>query len=322
MHSIEELVEIYEKNFPPQLFAGQPTGLYDPVVHIMSIGGKRIRPLLCLLAADMFGNKVEAALNPAFGVEVFHNFTLVHDDIMDNADMRRGKPAVHTLYGLNKGILSGDVMFAYAYKYIAMVEPHLLSQVFHVFNKTAIEIFEGQQSDMDFEERNDVSEAEYLKMIEFKTSVLLGCALKIGAIIGGASEADQKEMYDFGIHLGLSFQMKDDYLDTFGETAKVGKRIGGDILNNKKTYLYLKTRSLAGAEDLNTLNQMLSESDENLKIETVRQIMVQSGAKQKTVELIDHYYNEALKNLANVSLPENQKVVLTQLAKNIYTRDY
>lgn len=322
MYSIEKLGELYEKNFPAEMFSGEPHGLYDPVVHIMSIGGKRIRPLLCLLSADMFGNNPEAALHPAFGVEVFHNFTLVHDDIMDNADLRRGKPAVHTLYGINKGILSGDVMFAYAFKHVCMVDPLILPNVVEVFNKTAIEIFEGQQSDMDFEERNDVTIPEYLKMIEFKTSVLLGCALKIGAIIGGASKEDQDAIYKFGINLGLSFQIKDDLLDTFGETAKVGKRIGGDILNNKKTYLYLTTQDMANDADKTVLHDMLCEADEIKKIETVRNIMERSGAKQKTQEIIEFYFQEALKNLNEISVSEDQKTTLTALAHQINKREF
>lgn len=322
MYSIEKLGELYEKNFPAEIFSGEPHGLYDPVVHIMSIGGKRIRPLLCLLSADMFGNNPEAALHPAFGVEVFHNFTLVHDDIMDNADLRRGKPAVHTLYGINKGILSGDVMFAYAFKHICMVEPQILPAVVDTFNKTAIEIFEGQQSDMDFEVRNDVTVSEYIKMIEFKTSVLLGCALKIGAIVGGASKEDQDAIYRFGINLGLSFQIKDDLLDTFGETAKVGKRIGGDILNNKKTYLYLTTHALANDTDKSILNDMLTEADENKKIETVRNIMDKSGAKAKTQEIIESYFQEALKNLEELSIAEEQKAIIKALAHQINKREF
>lgn len=322
MYSIEKLSELYEKNFPAEIFSGEPHGLYDPVVHIMSIGGKRIRPLLCLLSADMFGNNPEEALHPAFGVEVFHNFTLVHDDIMDNSDLRRGKPAVHTLYGINNGILSGDVMFAYAFKHVSMVPDNILPAVVKIFNKTSIEIFEGQQSDMDFEDRNDVSEEEYLKMIEFKTSVLLGCALQMGAIIGGASVADQEAIYKFGINLGLSFQMKDDYLDSFGETAKVGKRIGGDILNNKKTYLYLNTVKMANDQDKNTLENMLTESNENLKIETVKEIMDRSGAKDKTLSIIEDYYQESLRNLEEISMSEDRKIILKTLAEKINQREF
>lgn len=322
MYSIEKLGELYEKNFPAEIFSGEPHGLYDPVVHIMSIGGKRIRPLLCLLSADMFGNNPEKALHPAFGVEVFHNFTLVHDDIMDNADLRRGQPAVHTLYGLNKGILSGDVMFAYAYKYVTSVDANILPDIVHTFNKTAIEIFEGQQNDMDFEVRNDVTEQEYLKMIEFKTSVLLGCALKLGAIIGGASKQDQDAIYNFGINLGLSFQIKDDFLDTFGESAKVGKRIGGDILNNKKTYLYLNTKNMASEADKAILEKMLTEVDEVKKIDTVKQIMERSGAKQKTQDLIEFYFQEALKNLEDISVSDEQKVTMKTLSNQINKREF
>lgn len=322
MYSVEKLTELYGQNFPAEIFTGEPQGLYDPVKHIMSMGGKRIRPLLCLMAADMFGKNPVDALHPAFGVEVFHNFTLVHDDIMDNADIRRGKPAVHALYGINKGILSGDVMFAYAYKHISMVPPAILPDVFGVFNKTAIEIFEGQQSDMDFESRMDVQENEYLKMIEFKTSVLLGCALKIGAVIGGASEANRDAAYRFGINLGLSFQIKDDYLDTFGEAARVGKRIGGDILNNKKTYLYIKTLEMASDADKDILLAMLAEADEEKKIAVVKNIMENSGARKLTEAKIEELYRKALKNLDEISVPEEQKAPLRELAERINNRDY
>ena len=322
MYSVEKLTELYEQNFPAEIFTGEPQGLYDPVKHIMSMGGKRIRPLLCLMSADMFGENPLDAMHPAFGIEVFHNFTLVHDDIMDNADIRRGKPAVHALYGINKGILSGDVMFAYAYKHVAMVPAAVLPDIFDVFNKTAIEIFEGQQSDMDFETRSDVQESEYLRMIEFKTSVLLGCALKAGAIIGGASHADRDAAYRFVINLGLSFQIKDDFLDTFGEAAKVGKRIGGDILNNKKTYLYIKTAEMASANDKETLRAMLGETDEEKKIAVVKEIMERSGAKKNTEEKIEALYHEALKNLDEISVPEARKAPLRELAERINKRDY
>ena len=237
MHSLSQLSALYNEKFGINNFHQNPTGLYKPVNHIMNIPGKRIRPLLLLMGCDLFGGDVKQALNPAFAVEVFHNFTLVHDDIMDNADIRRGVPTVHKLYGTNAGILAGDVMLAYAYRYLTDVSPQFVAGLIAVFNKTAIEIFEGQQMDMDFETRTDVTEAEYLKMIEFKTSVLLGCCLQLGAVLGNATPADQELLYEFGLKLGLSFQIMDDYLDTFGEAAKVGKRIGGDIIQNKKTYL-------------------------------------------------------------------------------------
>ena len=236
MHSPAQLLEMYEQKFS-NTFNNNPTSLYQPVNHIMSIKGKRIRPLLLLIANDMFGGNVQQALFPAYAMEVFHNFTLVHDDIMDNADIRRGEPTVHKKYGLNAGILAGDVMLAYTYKYLTDIPVAYVQPVLQLFNKTAIEIFEGQQTDIDFESRNDVAEAEYLKMIEYKTSVLLACSLQTGAILAGASLPNQQLVYDFGLNLGLSFQIKDDYLDSFGESAKVGKRIGGDILQNKKTLL-------------------------------------------------------------------------------------
>lgn len=322
MHSLSVLNNLYNEKFSVDNFHQNPTGLYKPVNHIMNIPGKRIRPVLLLMSCDMFGGDVKQALNPAFAVEVFHNFTLVHDDIMDNADIRRGVPTVHTLYGTNAGILAGDVMLAYAYRYLTDVPEQYIQPLITLFNNTAIEIFEGQQMDMDFEKRTDVTETEYLKMIEFKTSVLLGCCLQLGAIIGNANAEDQKLIYEFGLKLGLSFQIKDDYLDTFGEAEKVGKRIGGDIIQNKKTHLYVNAWNNADAAQKAHLTSLLTEKDEEKKIKEVKDIFEITGARQHTLNTADKFYEVALKSLAKISLNPDTKKPLAEMAERINKREF
>lgn len=322
MHSPEQLFSLYDSKFNTDNFHSSPAGLYEPVKHIMSIKGKRIRPLLLLMSCDMFGGDVMQALNPSFAVEVFHNFTLVHDDIMDNGDIRRGLPTVHKIYGLNSGILAGDVMIPYVYKYLTDVPAVYISPLIQVFNETAIEIFEGQQMDVDFEKRDDVTEAEYLKMIEYKTSVLLGACLQLGAIMAGADVHDQKLVYEFGLKLGLSFQITDDYLDAFGEKEKVGKKIGGDILMNKKTYLHITAMDKASAEEKRQLIAAMNEADEDKKIEFVKRLFESTGARQHTVEKADELYHEALKSLDKISVKTELKAPLIKMAAMISERQF
>jgi len=227
-----------------------PVNLYEPADYILSLGGKRLRPVFVLIGCSLFDSKPEKALKTAMAVEIFHNFTLLHDDIMDNADIRRGKPTVHVKYNANTAILTGDVMMIQAYQYLLDNEdPILVKSLMDIFNKMAFEVCEGQQLDMDFESRDDVSIDEYIKMITLKTSVLLAASLQLGAVIGGASTTDQNHLYEFAKNFGIAFQLQDDILDTFGEASAVGKKIGGDILQNKKTYLYLKALELADAEE-------------------------------------------------------------------------
>ncbi len=322
MYSAQELFTLYEETFSKNNFRESPNGLYNPVNHIMGMKGKRIRPLLLLLACDMFGGDTRKALSPAFAVEVFHNFTLVHDDIMDKADLRRGYPTVHKKFGMNAGILAGDVMLAYAYKYLTDIPVHFIPKVMSVFTETAIQIFEGQQMDMDFEIRNDVALDEYLKMVEYKTSVLLACSLQIGAVLGNASEQDQSAIHDFGLNLGLSFQIKDDLLDAFGEGEKVGKKIGGDILMNKKTYLYISTLHLANEAQKAKLNTLVNEPDELLKISAVKQLMTDTGAYLATMKKSDELYEHSLASLNAISLPPQKRQALKELAEKINQRDY
>jgi geranylgeranyl diphosphate synthase type II len=322
MHSPQQLIDLFDSRFNQDNFPHTPAGLYGPVNHFMSVRGKRVRPLLLLMSCDTFGGDVVQALNPAFAVELFHNFTLVHDDIMDNSEIRRGAPTVHKLYGLNSAILAGDVMLAYVYKYLTDMPDDHIRPVLDVFNRTAIEIFEGQQMDLDFEKRDDVTEAEYLKMIGYKTSVLLGACLQIGAIMGGADSKDQNSIYEFGFKLGLSFQIKDDYLDAFGEKEKTGKKTGGDIVMNKKTYLFISALENANKEQHELLLALLNESNQERKIEEVKRLFESTGARQHTLDKADELYREALTSLAKVSINDELKAPLTALAKKINKRQF
>ena len=322
MHTSEELYKIYQDTFSTDHFDFEPKGLYEPVKHIMSIPGKRIRPMLCLMACEMFGGNIKDALYASFAMEVFHNFTLVHDDIMDKADIRRGHPTVHKVFGTNAGILAGDAMLSYAYKYLCMSPVASLPEVLDVFNKTSIEIYEGQQLDVDFETRLDVTEEEYIKMIEYKTSVLLACSLKVGAIIAGAKKDDQDRIYNFGLSLGLSFQIKDDLLDTFGEQAKVGKRIGGDILNNKKTFLLINALKKANDEHKEHLLHLMDEKNEDKKIAEVKEIFNLYHIESYTQDRIEKYYQDSITHLNAINTDENSKSIIRQLAEKIHGRDY
>lgn len=322
MHHPEELLKQYEAAFSRNNFNTSPTNLYKPVEHIMQMKGKKIRPLLVLMSCDMFGGDVQQAMKPAFAMEVFHNFTLVHDDIMDKADIRRGQPTVHKVFGTNAAILAGDVMLAYAYKYLTSVELAKIPALLDIFNKTAIEIFEGQQMDVDFETRADVSLDEYLKMVEYKTSVLLACCMQIGAIVAGADEAEQKKAYNFGLYLGLSFQIKDDLLDAFGEGEKVGKKIGGDILLNKKTYLLISTMQLASSAQRDQLNRLLTETDEQIKITGIQELMKTTGGYEQSNQKADQLFDAAIAALNSINIDAAAKQMLTAVAQKINTRDY
>ena len=271
MEKLQRYFDAIEAELSKIEYAAEPDGLYAPVRYELSLGGKRVRPLLTLLACEMFAGDYRRALNAAVGLEVFHNFTLLHDDVMDKADVRRGKPTVHKVWNENTAILSGDAMEIIAFRYIARTEAPHTGAVVELFLKTALEICEGQQYDMEFERRDDVTEAEYIEMIRLKTAVLLGGALKIGAIIGGASETDADCIYRFGESLGLAFQLQDDWLDVYGDPARFGKKIGGDILNNKKTYMLINARQRVEGKDAEELSRWLSaaEYDPSEKIAAV-----------------------------------------------------
>ncbi len=322
MHTLPEIAAIYDKHFKKDIFTFEPQSLYQPINAAMANSGKRIRPLLLMMATDLFGGNVYDSMNAAFAIELFHNFTLVHDDIMDDAELRRGKPTLYKTEGLNKAILAGDAMHLHAHRYLLKVPANCFSDVLNVFNKAAIEIIEGQQMDMDFELRMDVKVEEYLKMIEYKTSVLLAAALQIGAVIGGASAAEQEKLYAFGLNLGLAFQIKDDYLDTFGEGEKVGKKIGGDILRNKKTYLWLTAWNNANEQQKQVLHRLIDEQDEDKKIAGVLAIFEVLQVKQKTEQAIEHLYTNAFSNLEAIRVKEEYKQPLKDLAKMLQERDY
>jgi len=299
-----------------------PKNLYDPVNYILKLGGKRLRPVLTLMACDCFGGDYNNALDAALSIEVFHNFSLVHDDIMDDAPLRRGKQTVHEKWNINTGILSGDVMLIMAYQLFEKYKPKTFQALAKLFSKTATEVCEGQQYDVDFETRNDVSIPEYLKMIEYKTAVLVGGAMKMGAIVAEAPEEDQDAIYDFGRFLGIAFQLQDDYLDAFGNPETFGKQVGGDIIENKKTYLYLKAMEFASVEDKTKLLDYFSSQPEDAsqKIEDVKKIFADTGAKASTKEAVEQYTEKAFSLLKMLNVSEDKKLILKQFGLGLMTR--
>lgn len=274
MYSFKELQDVVQKEIDGLEFSTPPEGLFEPMKYILGIGGKRLRPILVLLSANLFKDDLKKVYLPAIGIEVFHNFTLLHDDVMDNAPIRRSKATVHEKWNSNVAILSGDAMSIKAYQYIVSCEDHHLRDVLTVFNQTALEVCEGQQFDMEFEDRRDVQINEYLEMIRLKTAVLLGGSLKMGAVMGDADAKDAELLYNFGVNLGMAFQLQDDYLDVFGNQDVFGKKIGGDILCNKKTFLLIKAFELAKGDDKKELEGWISAKDFNPeeKISAVRAI--------------------------------------------------
>lgn len=293
----QERVEIELKNL---VFEKEPLGLYSPVNYVLSLGGKRIRPALCLAGCSLFDNtKTDECINPALGLEVFHNFTLLHDDIMDGSLVRRNNPTVHVKWNNNTAILSGDAMLIMAYKLMAQTPNAVLNYVLDVFSKCAIEVCEGQQLDMDFETRTDVTEMEYLDMIRLKTAVLLGASLKIGALIGGAQYQAADQLYSFGCNIGISFQLQDDWLDTYGDPDTFGKSIGGDIFCNKKTYLLIRAINTLSGKSKEELNKWIAkkEFDRNDKVAAVRNLYDEANVSQKAQIIMDHYYQNAIKQL-------------------------
>ena len=301
-----------------------PEGLYAPIRYIMDLGGKRIRPVLVLLSADLYGAETSRALPAAMSIEIFHNFSLVHDDIMDDAPLRRGRQTVHEKWDTNTAILSGDAMLIEAYRQLEVYPPEVYKELSRIFSKTALEVCEGQRYDMDFESREQVSIGEYLQMIEFKTAVLLGCAMKMGALIAGASEGDCRALYRFGILLGLAFQVQDDYLDVFGDPETFGKQVGGDIIENKKTFLYLKSLELAGEEEGRELRDLYSikPRDPRAKIRRVTQIFESVGAAGAAREQIRAFTDEAFGELEKLQLARSGKGVLREFGEWLLNRNF
>jgi len=305
-------------------FNNHPANLYEPIEYTLSLGGKRLRPILTLAACDLFGGNIDDALKPAIGIEIFHNFTLLHDDIMDDAPQRRGQETVYKKWNSNIAILSGDTMFAIAFKYISQANSKTLPEILSTFAQTAIEVCEGQQYDMDFESKDDVTIREYLKMIRLKTAVLLGASLKIGALVSNATTDESALIYDFGVNAGIAFQLKDDWLDAFGNEDKFGKSIGGDIIANKKTYLFLKCFEKASSTDRDRLIELFSDKQMNpeIKIDKVLGLYEKYHVKKESTREMEHFFNLALAAIKMTSASQNKKDILIGFAEWLYKRDH
>ena len=304
MSSIKELSFLIEKEINSINLPDSPKNLYDPFKYILNLKGKRTRPLLSLLAYKLFNSDVKNALPVAIAIELFHNFTLIHDDIMDNAPIRRGNLTVHNKWDDNTAILSGDVMMITCYKYLQKINSEYLNAAINIFNNMAIKVCEGQQFDMDFELNKSVSISEYIKMIEYKTAELIASSLQLGSLVAGANTKDMDHMYNFGINIGLAFQLKDDLLDVFGSTESFGKQIGGDILSNKKTFLYLKAMQVADIKQKIQLEKLYSGEDSEKKIELVKDIFTKLNIEKHTVDLMKAYYTKAIKHLDAVNVQD------------------
>jgi len=323
MNNFTELIDKKFAEFSDFHFNKEPKSLYEPLAYTMLSGGKRIRPQLALFACKLFNGDIEKALIPAYGVELFHNFTLLHDDIMDNSEIRRGRPSVFKKFGLNAGILSGDLMMVLALKLSSEIDGIVHKELYDLMIETSVKLYEGQQYDVDFETRNDVTQEEYLKMIELKTAVLLACSLKIGGIVAGASKKNLDKIYEFGRNIGLSFQIQDDYLDTFGD-EQVGKKIGGDILNNKKTLLLISCLQKANVEQKVALNNWLEVDDnEDAKVEAVSKLYIETGAKNYCENLSKEYFKKAIENLNELeNVDEEARKQLHKIAQLVINREF
>ncbi|WP_295717036.1 polyprenyl synthetase family protein [Mucilaginibacter sp.] len=324
MKQLTDLQVLISKAVDALKFPDSPAELYEPISYILDLGGKRLRPSLLLMACDLFGGDVDKAIEPALAIEVFHNFTLMHDDIMDKAPLRRGKKTVHEKWNANVAILSGDAMMVEANKLMMKVDDAILRRVMDVFNETATGVCEGQQIDMSFEQRNNVLIDEYLDMIRLKTAVLLGGTLKIGAIIGGASLNDAQLLYSFGVNLGIAFQLQDDILDVYGDPEKFGKQVGGDILSNKKTYLLIKALELARDEQADNLNSWLNleQFDAAEKVLAVTAIYNQLDIRQYAEYAMQTYAEKAFDALDQINLSEDRRQYLRQFADSLLVREY
>lgn len=324
MYTPKELLDMVNGAIEKLPYDRKPQSLYAPIRYVLSLGGKRIRPVLMLLAYNLYREDVQSILTQAVAIETYHNYTLLHDDLMDNADMRRGHLTVHKKWDANTAILSGDSMLVMAYQRMENCAPEKLGDVLGLFTETALEIGEGQQYDMDFERRSDVTVEEYVEMIRLKTSVLLACALKIGAILGDAPNDDADNLYRFGERIGLAFQLQDDLLDVYGDANVFGKRIGGDIASNKKTFLLIQAFNNADGRQRAELNRWISAErfDRDEKVKAVRGIYDEIGVREMCLELINNYYEESRLFLQNVALPDDRKVHLRDFALSMLNRAY
>ena len=320
MKDLLQIAEIIEAEINNTSYLKDPVNLYSPIEYTMEFGGKRIRPILLLISYQLFNDNIERAFSPAKAIEIFHNFTLLHDDIMDKAPLRRGKITVHKKWNNNIAILSGDVMMIHAYQLLTQVESKYLKTILNIFNKAAIKVCEGQQLDMDFESTDDVLLIDYMKMIEFKTAVLLAASLKIGAVLADANDKDQNHLYEFGLNMGIAFQLKDDLLDVFGTSKLFGKKIGGDILANKKTFLYLKALQISDVSTKLKLKKLYTSKDEyDTKVEKVKNIFLDLNIKKHTLDLMKAYYIKAMKHLD--AIDSDKKSPLIDFADKLMQRD-
>lgn len=322
MHSIYQYQEFLSDYLQSQYETKEPRNLYEPIHYILDLGGKRMRPVLTLMSAEVFDADYKKALPAALAVEVFHNFSLVHDDIMDDAPLRRGHETVHEKWNINTGILSGDAMLILAYQYFEQYEPLIFRDLAKLFSKTALEVCEGQQWDVDFEDRTDVTIEEYLIMIQYKTAVLVAAAMKMGAIIAETSIENANLIYDFGLNLGLAFQLQDDFLDAFGNPETFGKQVGGDIIENKKTYLYLKAVAFSNEKEAEELKSLFSNQPEDStdKIERVKALFNSSGASKATQDAIQDYTFKAFQTLDKMNISVEKKQMLRTFGENLMGR--
>lgn len=321
MHSFELLSQKFALHFEQKHFPSEPATLYGPNEYFLKMGGKRIRPVLCLMGNELFDEIKPDAWEMATAIELFHNFTLIHDDIMDNAPIRRGEETIHKKYGVNTAILAGDVMLIAAYELMNNINLLVIRQVQNLFNTTAKEVCEGQQYDMDFEKRESVSFDEYIRMIELKTSVLLAASLKMGAILGGAGQRNQDLIYEFGRKLGLAFQVQDDYLDAFGDPGKFGKQVGGDILANKKTFLLIHALELASEIQKQELKKLMLDSSPG-KVEKILQVYRDCKVDEWALQLKNRFLDEAFAHLEDIAVLSKRKEPLQQLAGYLVQRDH
>ena len=323
MLSIEKYQKEFSDYLQDYLTFKEPQNLYKPIEYILELGGKRLRPTLTLLTTDIFGGSYNNSLNAALAIELFHNFSLIHDDIMDDAPLRRGKQTVHEKWDLNTGILSGDALLILAYQLFENYDPDTFHELAKLFSKTALDVCEGQQYDIDFETRDDVTLKEYLKMIEYKTAVLIGSAMKMGAIIAGASKTDQDKIYEFGKNLGIAFQLQDDYLDAFGNPETFGKQVGGDIIENKKTFLYLRAMAFCDADEMGQLEHLYGIYPEDIeeKVNTVKQIFLSTGSAEATKMEIEIYTIKAFSVLSSLNISEDKKDLLKEFGEDLMKRN-
>ncbi|MCL1934588.1 MAG: polyprenyl synthetase family protein [Candidatus Azobacteroides sp.] len=323
MMTLSDALIIINKEIQSIEYPKNPAGLYSPIAYLLTLKGKKIRPALTLLACNLFCNEVKEAIPTALAWEIFHNFTLMHDDVMDKADLRRGQATVHKKWNENTAILSGDTMLILSYKYLAKSPSRCLEILLDLFSDTAAKICEGQQFDMEYEKRTMISEKEYIEMIRLKTAVMMGACLKSGAIVGGANESDQQNLYDFGIRLGIAFQIKDDWLDVYGDSNTFGKKTGGDILCNKKTFLLVTALETATGKDKEALLYWLNnniQSDE--KIEAVRQLYDKLSVKEKTQKALQNYHQQSINALQKVSADPAGKKILADIAGGLVEREF